>query len=240
MFLDAGGVIVLPRSDLVRAALVKAGLTCDERDVAPAHYRAVRELDRRADGSGAEGYVPALCDALGVPAAEMPAAVAALSRIADRDGSGEILWSEPAPHAMQTISDLTRAGVPVVVVTNSDGHAAENLRDAGICQTTRGSGATVAAVIDSGVVGAAKPDPAMFRAALEQVEVSPGAAVHVGDMVTTDVIGARAAGIVPIHLDPYRRCRARDHRHIRSLKGMWRHCELTQTARRATQVHRAR
>jgi hypothetical protein len=42
-------------------------------------------------------------------------------------------------------------------------------------------------------------------------------------MVCADIAGARAAGIVPIHLDPDRRCRSADHRHVRFLSGIWRH-----------------
>jgi putative hydrolase of the HAD superfamily len=164
-----------------------------------------------------------LCDQLGVPPARSDEAYKTLCRLADRRLSGEILWNQPAPHAVRTIDALGRRRIAVVVVTNSDGHAAENLRDAGICQTGPGRGAPVAGVIDSVVVGVAKPDPEIFRAALALARVAPAAAVHVGDMVSTDVVGARAAGIIPIHLDPDRRCRVSDHRHVRSLNGLWRH-----------------
>ena len=42
---------------------------------------------------------------------------------------------------------------------------------------------------------AAKPDPAIFRAALERLGVAPADAIHVGDSVEHDVAGARAAGL---------------------------------------------
>lgn len=150
---------------------------------------------------------------------------------ADRPGSGEILWSEPAPQAVRTMDALSAAGIAVVVVTNSNGHAAENLRDAGICQTGAGRGSIVAGIIDSAVVGAAKPDPAIFHTALAHAGAAPTSAVHVGDMVSADVIGAQSAGIVPIHLDPERRCRAPDHRHVRCLSGIWRHVAPATTGR---------
>jgi predicted HAD superfamily phosphohydrolase YqeG len=111
----------------------------------------------------------------------------------------------------------------VVVVTHSDGHAAVNLRDAGVCQAAEGPGARVTDVVDSGQVGSEKPDTEIFRIALERAGVEPTAVVHVGDMVSTDVVGATAAGIVPIHLDPAQRCRNPDHRHIRALGAIWRH-----------------
>jgi putative hydrolase of the HAD superfamily len=184
----------------------------------------VRRLDTRAGAwTAPDAYGRAFCDALGVGEARLPDALRALSELAERSRSGVILWSEPAPNALRTIVALARAQIPVVVVTNSDGHARENLRDAAICQTSTGPGAAVSDVIDSGVVGSAKPDAEIFRVALRRAEVPPDRVVHVGDTVGADVVGARAAGITPIHLDPNRACRAADHRHMRSLAGLWRH-----------------
>jgi HAD superfamily hydrolase (TIGR01549 family) len=223
VFLDGGGVIVLPHSGLVQRALGEVGIDIDPSLVPQAHYWAVRQIDRDlADGAHAS-YVWAFCRALGVAPERLEDAIGALSELGDRSRSGEILWSQPAPHALETIDALRSAGIAVVVVTNSDGHAAENLRDAGVCQTTAGPGATVSDVVDSGRVGSEKPDTEIFRIALTRAAVDPAAVVHVGDMVSTDVLGAKAAGIVPIHLDPARRCRDTDHRHIRTLASIWRH-----------------
>jgi putative hydrolase of the HAD superfamily len=224
VFLDAGGVIVLPHRALVRAALARVQIDVEASAVARAHYQTVREIDREAMIGGAPlDYLWAFCRALGVPEERLQAATGALSHLADRRRSGEILWSEAAPDAKRMIAALARAGIAVLVVTNSDGHAAENLRDAAVCQTTPGPGAIVTDIVDSGLVGSAKPDPGIFHVALERAQVEPPWVVHVGDMLSTDVAGALAAGIIPIHLDPNRSCRARDHRHIRSLGGIWRH-----------------
>ena len=78
-------------------------------------------------------------------------------------------------------------------------------------------------MVDSGQVRSEKPDTEIFRIALERAGVEPKAVVHVGDTVSTDVVGAMAAGIIPIHLDPARRCRDPGHRHIRTLGSIWRH-----------------
>ena len=224
VLLDAGGVIVLPDRDLVARALAEVGVAVEPAAVPAAHYRAVRRLDSDPDARRApDAYLSALCAGLRVPAARRTRALRALSQLADRRASGRILWSEPAPGALRTMAALARAGIAVLVVTNSDGHAAENLRDASICQTGAGRGVRVVDVVDSEQVGSAKPDPGIFRTALRRAGTGPAWAVHVGDTLRADVAGALAAGIVPIHLDPGRACRSRDHRHVRSLAGIWRH-----------------
>lgn len=210
---------MLPHRGLVVAALAEAGVAIDPRAVAPAHYRAAGALDRGAPGN----YLEVLCWALAVPEPRRADAVAALRHLADRRRSGEILWSEPAPGADATLRALQQAAIPVLVVTNSDGHGEENLRDSGICQVGRGRGADVAAVIDSTRVGHAKPDPAIFAIALARAGVGAREVAHVGDMVSTDVAGAQAAGIAAIHLAPSRGCRDPAHRHMRSLSGIWSH-----------------
>src|ERR671937_164738 len=53
----------------------------------------------------------------------------------------------------------------------------------------------VDAVVISAEVGVAKPDPAIFRAALERLGARAEDSLHVGDSVENDVAGARAAGL---------------------------------------------
>ena len=239
MFLDAGGVIVLPHRDLVAGALHRIGIEIDPDAVPRAHYRAVRAFDR-AGGS----YPAALFPQLGIMSGQTAEALATWERLADRSRSGEILWSEPTPGALETIAALRRRRIPVVIVTNSDGHAEENLRHCGFDDVP---------VIDSQIVGSEKPDVRIFEAALARAGTRVGTdtrigtdtragagartgtgtrtgtgirateVVHVGDTLSADVAGARAAGITPIHFDPLRACRAADHRHLRTLRGIWQH-----------------
>jgi len=56
-----------------------------------------------------------------------------------------------------------------------------------------------AAVVVSGDVGIKKPDPRIFHLALQITGLQPEEVVHVGD-AEQDVLGARAAGILPILL----------------------------------------
>jgi HAD superfamily hydrolase (TIGR01509 family) len=217
VLLDAGGTIVLPARELVAEALARAGFEIDPADVPDAHYAAVGGLDADQVPGGQQPWAQALCAALGVSDQD---AVRSLIEMADRRRSGRVLWSEPTPGAIETLGALRRAGIAVAIVTNSDGNAARNLRDAGFLAAT---GLDESDVIDSVVVGSSKPNPGIFEAALERVGVGPGEALHVGDMISTDVRGASAAGMTAIHFDPGRSCRDRDHRHVRSLGGIWTH-----------------
>ena len=76
----------------------------------------------------------------------------------------------------------------------------------------------VLAIVDSHVVGIAKPAAEIFRHALEPLGVPPEQAIYVGDTVRYDVRGARAAGLRPVHFDPFDLCPDRtDHAHIHRL-----------------------
>ena len=55
--------------------------------------------------------------------------------------------------------------------------------------------------ITSHEVGAEKPSPLIFERALERAEAQPERAVHVGDQITSDIVGAVNAGINAVLLD---------------------------------------
>ncbi len=57
--------------------------------------------------------------------------------------------------------------------------------------------------VTSGEVGADKPKPPIFLAALQQAGVNASEAIHVGDQYRLDVVGARGVGITPILIDRY-------------------------------------
>ena len=59
--------------------------------------------------------------------------------------------------------------------------------------------------------GAAKPDPAIFQAALAQNAIAPSQALHVGDSWREDAEGAAAVGIYPVLLDRRGRFTEADH-----------------------------
>lgn len=91
---------------------------------------------------------------------------------------------EPEPGALAAVRRLEAHGLALCVVSNWDCDLPEHLRALELRLP----------VVTSAEVGAAKPDPAIFRAALERLGVEPGRALHVGDS-PEDEQGARAAGM---------------------------------------------
>lgn len=75
-------------------------------------------------------------------------------------------------------------------------------------------------VVGSGEFGAEKPDPAIFRHALEQLGVPATECVFVGDNPEKDIKPARELGMQAIHFDPrgsWPGADARDAQQLRSL-----------------------
>src|SRR6185369_3755546 len=98
------------------------------------------------------------------------------------------LWTVAVEGALETVRDLKRRGYRLGVVSNAEGRVERDLIGAGY-------DGFFETVIDSSVVGVEKPDPAIFRLALERLGASPDGTVFLGDVPAVDVEGARAAGI---------------------------------------------
>jgi putative hydrolase of the HAD superfamily len=135
-----------------------------------------------------------------------------------RSGMAGQGWTVLIPGAVDGLRTIAGTGRRLAIVSNSDGTVEQRLREWGVCQVGPGEGVEVDIVVDSAAVGVAKPDPAIFDFALSATGASPVDTVHVGDSVRMDVGGARAAGIRPLHLDPFGFCSAADHEHVRSLE----------------------
>jgi putative hydrolase of the HAD superfamily len=211
VLLDVGGVLLLPAPELVRPALV--GVSPSVATLDRAHYRALN-LAYRADGLHWDDYFGSYAASSGVPRELVPEAAAGLRAVfADQ------VWTRVVPGAAELLRALRSAGLQVALVSNADGRLVRNLRDLALCQVGQGRGVEVEVILDSAVVGLEKPDPRFFARALAELRVEPHEAVHVGDTVHADVVGAIAAGVTPLHFVPYGDCASGvpAHRHLHRL-----------------------
>jgi putative hydrolase of the HAD superfamily len=100
------------------------------------------------------------------------------------------------PDAAPALRELRARGVRLVVASNWDCSLPEVLSQAGLASLVDG-------VVSSAMVGAAKPEPALFEAALALASCPPANAVHVGDSLSKDVEGATRAGVAAVLLERY-------------------------------------
>jgi putative hydrolase of the HAD superfamily len=106
------------------------------------------------------------------------------------------LWRWPIPETVRALRTLSAADVPMGVVSNAAGQVEAELRRSEICQTGTGAGAEMRVVIDSHVVGVAKPDPKIFDFALPHFDEFERSRVLY-------IASSSAAGLHPMLIDPF-------------------------------------
>jgi putative hydrolase of the HAD superfamily len=203
---DAGGVLVTPDPIQTAIALAPFGATTDASRHVRAHWAGIAALEGVLLAGGHTTidvpdwtlYRQAFATVVGVGAEQLDDAVAAMRAI-----FSSYLWTHPLAESVAALARLHAAGVPIGVVSNANGQIEHTLRYRGVCQVGEGSGVPVVCVIDSTVVGVAKPDPRIFDGALAALGLPAERVAYVGDSVINDVGGARNAGLVPYLLDPY-------------------------------------
>jgi FMN phosphatase YigB (HAD superfamily) len=222
ILLDAAGVLFYPQPDFMLEQLKTVGLTPEPDVLDQAHFRAmaVQDMAGRASRTGGwwPGYLEAYFAACCVPEAELPALAERAAAATTRG-----VWTYVRPGTDTGLQALARLGLPLGVVSNADGRLRAALANLGLLHVPGSdgpeAGVPVGVVLDSTRAGVAKPDPAIFLLALETLGVPAGPGVlHVGDSLRSDVDGALAAGLQPVHFDPYGTCPTPDgHPHTRSL-----------------------
>jgi HAD superfamily hydrolase (TIGR01509 family) len=109
-------------------------------------------------------------------------------RYADERDHRDVEWVAGARATIERLSERYRVGV----VTNSPAGAARQKIDAaGVDDYTE-------TVVFAGHDTPAKPAPDPFHLALSDLGVEPTRAVHVGDSIQSDIIGANAAGLTSV------------------------------------------
>ncbi len=203
VLLDAGGVFLLPEHRRVRAAFAGAEWEPPVETFDQAHYLAAASFTTDADAEGDwvgcwRSFLETYVEACGVP----PEHRREVHDHLDNLFADAALWNQPIPGCRDGLAALAATGVKLGVVSNADGLIAQRLRSLEILQVGPGLGVEVGCVVDSGAVGVMKPDPRIFRMALDALGVEAADTWYIGDIPGIDVVGARRAGIRPILIDP--------------------------------------
>ena len=95
---------------------------------------------------------------------------------------------------LETLTVLRKRGYLLGVLSNRKESYSDYLAKLGLSEY-------FSLVIAAGEAGRYKPDPGVFEYLLEKAGVSAGESMYVGDNYYADVVGARAAGLLPVLLD---------------------------------------
>lgn len=210
---DIGGVFLYPHYSRVWDSLGRTTqpVASELQAFRRAHHAgclALASLDssaRERDPDFWSHYDQAYADSLGVDIARVKKAI-------------RTSWDWPHEQNIAAFHRLAAAGQQLAIVSNNNGTAPEQMRDHGVCQVLSGGPLPqVAAIIDSSLVGVAKPDPMIMAPALYALDVDPSRALYVGDTVHADVAGANAAGMQVVQLDPFDQHVGFDHPRVRDL-----------------------
>ena len=203
VFLDAGNTLVRMNYAVIAAELAAHGVRVTAAEVQRAEWRARVRLDtevlaRRAAGGSTESrstggqYLRFLLEGLEV---RDDATVEALGAWRRAYNPPVGLWNTAEPGAEAALALLGGSGARAAVISNSNGSVRSILEALGLA-------GSLDFVIDSSEVGVEKPDPRIFRLALDRAGIRPDEAVYIGDLYSVDVVGARAVGMDAVLLDP--------------------------------------
>jgi putative hydrolase of the HAD superfamily len=121
-------------------------------------------------------------------------------------------WDQILPGTCDALQRLGR-DYAIAVISNSDGKIGEVLRRSGIADCFR-------CITDSGIVGSEKPHPAIFQAALGEMQAQPAESLYVGDIYSIDFVGASNVGMKAVLFDVAGAYRDRDLPRVDSLEGL--------------------
>jgi HAD superfamily hydrolase (TIGR01509 family) len=191
VFMDAGGVLCHPSWARVAEALARHGAGVTAEALSAAEQKATFDIDNPSTIGATDDrqrgwlYFNLVLHHAGVAQHAGPdAALAELCEYHRHDN----LWEHVEPDVAPALAALRDRGLKLVVVSNANGRLRHLFDRVGLTKWFDH-------VLDSHEWGVEKPDPRLFRLALEQSRADASRTVHVGDLYHVDVLGARQAGL---------------------------------------------
>lgn len=185
---DFGQTLAELDTGLLAARVRERGVAADEAALeaaVPLAWRAYNDAVRA--GTSGHPWKLLMATLLG-EGGVAPAAIDALTDFLWDEQPKKNLWRRPIPGMIELVRELARSGVPVAVLSNSEGKLWELVVELGWERD-------FLAVADSGKLGIEKPDRPIFEWTRERLGVAMDEVVHVGDSVAADVAGALRAGM---------------------------------------------
>ena len=184
---DAGQVLIQLDTAMLVRRLAERGVGVPEDALARAQPAAWRRYDEVMKDGGHTGPWQVFMATLLTGAGVEPEKARELAAWLWEEQPRANLWRRPIPGMFELAAELSGQGVPVAILSNSEGRLAELIDEIGWSAPFR-------AIVDSGRLGVAKPERAIFDYAAAALGVEPAEVVHIGDSWNADVVGGRGAG----------------------------------------------
>ncbi len=214
LLFDFGGTLAFLDFELLARELSREGRRLDPLALEHAEYAGRAAIDRhlmsggnrQADNAAYEHFFRGWMTAAGIPDEEFVECATKFGAI-HREAT---LWRVVRPGTLEALEAFKSAGYKLAIVSNAEGQVEADAKRFGLAQFFD-------VIIDSHVVGVAKPDPRIFRIALERLGVGPDEVKFTGDIYSIDVEGARAAGVEARLIDQHQRYTWVEHEKIRHI-----------------------
>ena len=219
LFLDAGGGLVVPNWQRVSAALGRHGIDVAPEMLSAAEPHAKFRFDQPVriattkDEERWDAYFEHIVAQAGVRATN--GVREALSELRVYHAAHN-LWETVPREVPGVLGEFRSLGLQLVVVSNANGRLRASFDRIGLSQY-------IDVLVNSHDEGVEKPDARLFEIALDRAAARADATMHVGDLYHVDVVGARAAGVRAMLLDPanlYTGCECDRIRTLRELVDM--------------------
>src|SRR4051794_23113947 len=197
VFLDAGGVLVNPNWTRVSDTLRRHGVVVAAATLAAVEPHAKRRLDTgdaiaaTTDQQRGWTYFNLVLTEAGVSLSDTTAVALAELHAYHQTYN---LWETVPDEVRPALAALRALGLRLVVLSNANGTLHRAFERLGLTHAFD-------VIFDSYDEGVEKPDPLLFRIALERSGADAATTMHVGDLYHVDVAGARAAGLTPVLFD---------------------------------------
>ncbi len=214
LLFDFGGTLAFLDFELLAREFSREGRKLDALALEHAEYAGRAAIDRvlmsgpkkQADSAAYEHFFRGWMTAAGIPQEEFGECAAKFGAI-HREAT---LWRVVRAGTFEALEAFKSAGYRLAIVSNAEGQVEADAKRFGLAPYFD-------VIIDSHVVGVAKPDPRIFQIALERLGVAADEVRFAGDIYSIDVEGARAAGIEARLVDQHRRYTWVDHEKIRHI-----------------------